>query len=165
MFDEILSLINMQNPANWLQPGLCHYLIIAVFIFITGLTITISSGNLIKILIGIEFMINAAALNFVAASAYINNDNSPANLANPIFKEGLAENFAPVNNIFFNFSNPEGQTIALVITTIGIINIAAGLALIFAIYHRFKNVSAAKLNTLKSADCPDFDDLNTEDDI
>lgn len=165
MIDGILSLINMQNPANWLQPGFCHYLLIAVFIFLTGLIITISNGNLIKILIGLEFMINAVALNFIATNAYVNSENSPANLANSAIQSNIAENFAPVKSIYFNFANPEGQTIALFVIVIGIINIAAGLALILAVYNKFKNITTAELGVLKSADCPDYDDLKTEDDI
>ncbi len=42
---------------------------------------------------------------------------------------------------------------------------AAGLGLILAVYFKFKNINTNGLNNLKSADCPDYDDLNTEDDI
>lgn len=164
MFNEISSLINMQNPANWLQPGLCHYLIIALFIFLTGLFITISSNNMIKMLIGLEFMINAAVLNFVAANALISKNTALVNSILP--KNGtIVENFAPLENIIFNFSYPQGQATGLIITVFGAINIIAGLGLIIAIYYRFKNINTAELNCLKSADCPDYDDFKTEDDI
>lgn len=164
MFSEIFSFINMQNPANWLQPGLCHYLIFALFVFITGLIITITSGNLIRIIIGIEFMINAVCLNFAAINAFVNEDNAFINslvTSNSI----IIQNFAPAKNLFFNFSVPEGQVLVLIIAVIGAINMAAGLGLILAIYFKFKNINTNGLNNLKSADCPDYDDLNTEDDI
>lgn len=165
MLNEIFSLINMQNPENWLQPGLCHYLIIALFVFLTGLIITISSGNLIKILIGLGFMMNAAILNFIASNAFINEANAPVTLLNSMVQESIAGNFAPQENIFFNFSIPEGQAIGLILTVFWIINTAAGLGLILAVYSRFKNIGAPALNSLKSADCPDYDDFKTEDDI
>ncbi len=164
MFGEIFSFINIQNPANWLQPGLCHYLIFALFIFITGLIITITSGNLIRIIIGIEFMINAVSLNFVAINAFVNENNSYINSLTAS-NSTIIQNFAPVENLFFNFSIPEGQTLALFTTVIGAINMAAGLGLILAVYFKFKNINTNGLNNLKSADCPDYYDLNTEDDI
>lgn len=165
MFNEIFSFINMQNPENWLHPGLCHYLIIALFIFLTGLIITISSGNLIKILIGLNFMTNAAVLNFIAANAFINEANAPVTILNSAVQESISKNFAPQESIFFNFSIPEGQAIGLILTIFWIINTIAGLGLILAVYSRFKNINAPALNSLKSADCPDYDDFKTEDDI
>lgn len=165
MLNEIFSLINMQNPENWLQPGLCHYLIIALFVFLTGLIITISSGNFIKILIGLSFMIHAAVLNFIAANAFINEANAPITLLNPAFQESISEKFAPQENIFFTFSMPEGQAIGLILTIFWIINTAAGLGLMLAVYLKFKNINTPALNSLKSADCPDYDDFKTEDDI
>ena len=165
MFGEMLSLLNMQNPANWIQPGLCHYLIIALIVFLTGLTITISSGNLIKIIIGFEFMINAVCLNFAAANAFINENNAPLNIIQTVQSNTIVENFAPVKNTLFNFTIPEGQTISLIIIAIGAMSTAAGLGLILAIYFRFKTINTTGLNSLKSADCPDYDDLKTEDDI
>lgn len=56
-------------------PGLCHYLILALIIFVTGLMITITSGTLIKTLIGFELMLNAVCINFAAIDAF--NKNTP----------------------------------------------------------------------------------------
>ncbi len=165
MFNEIFSLINMQNPENWIQPGLCHYLIISIFIFLIGIIIIISSKSLIKILIGLEFMLNAVCLNFIASNTFINESNAPVNLVNTALQNTMIEHFAPTENAFFNFSYPEGQAIGLIITVIGVINTIAGLGLILAVYSRFKNITTDRLNNLKSADCPDYDDLQTEDDI
>ncbi len=77
----------------------------------------------------------------------------------------VVENFAPLENIIFNFSLPQGQAAGLIITAFAAINIIAGLGLILAIYYRFKNIDTTGLNNLKSADCPDYDDFKTEDDI
>lgn len=165
MLNEIISFINIQNPENWIQPGLCHYLIFSLFVLLTGLIIAISSRNLLKILIGIEFMINAVCLNFVSANAFINNNNSPLSNIDLTSNNEIVHNFAPIDNLLFNFSIPEGYSLALISTAIGAIIMATGIGLILAIYFKFNNINTMELNNLKSADCPDYDDLNMEDDI
>lgn len=49
---------------------LAHYLIISATLFCIGLYAVLTKRNAIQILIGIEFMINAAILNFVAFGQY-----------------------------------------------------------------------------------------------
>lgn len=49
---------------------LSHFMIISAILFCIGLYAVLSGKNAIKVLIGIEFMINAAILNFVAFSRY-----------------------------------------------------------------------------------------------
>ncbi len=46
------------------------YLGISAFLFIIGLAIMMSRKNIVAILLGIEFILNAAALNFVTYSKY-----------------------------------------------------------------------------------------------
>lgn len=47
-----------------------HYLFISAVLFCIGLYAVISKRNGIQVLIGIEFIINAAVLNFVAFGKY-----------------------------------------------------------------------------------------------
>jgi NADH-quinone oxidoreductase subunit K len=49
---------------------LSHFLIISAALFCIGLFAVLAKRNAIMILIGIEFMLNAAILNFVAFSKY-----------------------------------------------------------------------------------------------
>jgi NADH-quinone oxidoreductase subunit K len=49
---------------------LSHFLIISACLFCIGLYAVLTKKNAIQILIGIEFMINAAVLNFVAFGKY-----------------------------------------------------------------------------------------------
>lgn len=49
---------------------LTHYLILAVFLFCTGMLIILIKRNVIFILIGIELILNAANLNFAAFSRF-----------------------------------------------------------------------------------------------
>ena len=47
-----------------------HILILATLIFFMGAACTVARRNLIMILVGVEVMLNAAALAFIAASLY-----------------------------------------------------------------------------------------------
>jgi len=53
---------------------LSAYLSISAFLFVTGLAIMIYRKNIIAILLGIELILNSAALNFVAYSKYVTGD-------------------------------------------------------------------------------------------
>lgn len=50
--------------------SITHFLIVSAFIFCCGLYAVLAKRNAIMILIGIELMINAAILNFVAFGRY-----------------------------------------------------------------------------------------------
>ena len=50
--------------------GLTHYLVLSSILLVLGLAIIISKRNAIAILIGVEFILNAANLNFAAFSRY-----------------------------------------------------------------------------------------------
>ncbi|WP_408098359.1 NADH-quinone oxidoreductase subunit NuoK [Peredibacter sp. HCB2-198] len=54
--------------------SLASYLIISLILFIVGLTVMIARKNIVAILLGIELVLNAAALNFVAYSKYVTNN-------------------------------------------------------------------------------------------
>jgi NADH:ubiquinone oxidoreductase subunit K len=54
-----------------LAPGLYHYLIIAAILFCLGIFAVFTRRNGIALLMGIELILNAANLNFVAFSYYV----------------------------------------------------------------------------------------------
>lgn len=54
--------------------SLASYLIISLVLFCTGLIVIISRKNMVAILLGIELVLNAAALNFVAYSKFVTNN-------------------------------------------------------------------------------------------
>ena len=54
----------------WTPVGLQHYLVLAAFIFCTGVLVMILKRNAIGMLIGVELMLNAVNLNLVAFSRY-----------------------------------------------------------------------------------------------
>ena len=51
--------------------GLTHYLILAALLFVLGLLTVITRRNAVAILMGVELILNAASLNFVAFSRYV----------------------------------------------------------------------------------------------
>lgn len=51
--------------------GLNHYLFVAAVLFVAGLFTMMTKRNAIGILIGVELVLNSAALNFVAFDRYV----------------------------------------------------------------------------------------------
>ncbi len=54
--------------------GLTHYLVVAAVMFVTGLFTMMTKRNAIGILIGVELVLNAATVNFVAFDRYLGPD-------------------------------------------------------------------------------------------
>lgn len=97
-----------------------HYLLLSALLFAIGLAGALTRKNAILVLIGIELMLNAANLNFIAFWRF-----GP----NPQALEGV---------MFAIFS------IAIAAAEAGV-----GLALIIAIYRHFKTIDLDKISSLK----------------
>ncbi len=54
--------------------SLTIYLTIGVILFILGLVAVMTSKNLVKILMGVELILNASGLNFVAFSRFVTSN-------------------------------------------------------------------------------------------
>lgn len=54
--------------------SLASYLVISLILFVAGITVIIARKNLIAILLGVELVLNAAALNFVTYSRYLTDN-------------------------------------------------------------------------------------------
>ncbi|MCK6595978.1 MAG: NADH-quinone oxidoreductase subunit NuoK [Bacteriovoracaceae bacterium] len=54
--------------------SLGSYLAISFALFICGVAVMIARKNIIAILLGIELILNSAALNFVAYTKFVNNN-------------------------------------------------------------------------------------------
>ena len=62
----------MQELINFLQhPGLVHFLILSGLLFSFGIFAVLTRRNAIMVLMGIELLLNAANINFVAFSRYV----------------------------------------------------------------------------------------------
>jgi NADH-quinone oxidoreductase subunit K len=62
----------MQELINFLQhPGLIHFLILSGLLFSFGLFAVLTRRNGIMVLMGVELILNAANINFIAFSRYV----------------------------------------------------------------------------------------------
>jgi len=103
--------------------GLQHYLILSALLASLGIIAMISRRNAISILMGIELVLNAAALNFVAFARY----GAGSQTASPL----------------------GGQVFGIFIIVLAAAEAAIALAIIIAIYHYRSSINADELQSLR----------------
>ena len=99
---------------------LSAYLILSTFLFAIGLAGALTRRNAIMVLIGIELMLNAANLNFIAFWRYGSNPQALTGVMFVIFSIAVAAAEA-----------------------------AVGLALIIAIFRHFKTTNVDEVQSMK----------------
>ncbi len=99
---------------------LTYYLVLAVLLFCIGLGAALTRRQAIVVLIGIELMLNAANLNFIAFWRYRPDP------------EGLT-----------------GVVFALFALAVAAAEAAVGLALIIAVYRHYKTTRLEQVHSLK----------------
>jgi NADH:ubiquinone oxidoreductase subunit K len=97
-----------------------YYLILSAVLFSVGLAGALTRRNAILVLIGIELMLNAANLNFIAFWRYGPNPEAITGVMVVIFSIAIAAAEA-----------------------------AVGLAMVIAVYRHYKTVNLDKMNSLK----------------
>jgi len=100
--------------------GLTHYLVVAAALFVLGLVAVVTRRNTIAILMGVELMLNAASLNFVAFNR---------------FSPGFPAAF-------------DGQVFSLFVIVLAAAEAAVALAIIFAFYKINRTVDAGAANSM-----------------
>jgi len=103
-----------------MTPTLQFFLVISAALFCIGLLAALSRRHAIFILIGIEMMLAAANLNFIAFWRFSSQPQLPA-----------------------------GVMVALFSIAIAAAEAAVGLALVIAVYRHYRTTSVDKLNQLK----------------
>ncbi len=99
--------------------GLTHYLVVSTLLFSIGLYGVLTRRNAVAILMGIELMLNASNINFVAFNRFV----APGTVG--------------------------GYTFALVVITLAACEAAIGLALIIAAYRSLETVHVDEINVMK----------------
>jgi NADH:ubiquinone oxidoreductase subunit K len=99
---------------------LAAYLLLSALIFAIGLAGALTRRNAIMVLIGIEIMLNAANLNFIAFWRYGPNPEALTGIMFVIFSIGVAAAEA-----------------------------AVGLALIISIYRHYKTANVDQMHSMK----------------
>ena len=103
--------------------GLHHYLILSALLASLGIIAMVSRRNAISILMGVELILNAASLNFVAFSRF-----GPGGTTTPLLG---------------------GQVFGIFIIVLAAAEAAIALAIIIAIYHARSSINADEMQTLK----------------
>ncbi len=99
---------------------LSHYLLLSALLFSLGLTAVLIRRNAILVLVGIELMLNAANLNFIA---FWRHSPNPGDLSGYMF-------------VLFSIAVAAAEA-------------AVGLALIIAVYRHFRTTDIQKISKLK----------------
>jgi NADH:ubiquinone oxidoreductase subunit K len=97
-----------------------HYLLVSAMLFAIGFAGAVSRRNAVLVLIGVELMLNAANLNFIAFARYARNPEALTGVIVVIFSIGIAAAEA-----------------------------AVGLALIIAVYRHFRTIRLDQIDSLK----------------
>jgi NADH-quinone oxidoreductase subunit K len=100
--------------------SLYHYLVVSALLFGLGIFGVLARRNAIAVILGIELMLNAAALNFIAFWRFLGD---------------AGENTGPV--------------FALIIITVAAAEAAVGLAIVLAIYRKFHTVNVDEVDLME----------------
>jgi NADH-quinone oxidoreductase subunit K len=99
--------------------GATHFLVVAALLFALGMGVIITRRNAIAVLVGVELVLNAAALNFITFSRY-----------------------APAANV-------DGQVVAIFIIILAAAEAAVALAVVLNLYHVLDTVQVDEANELR----------------
>lgn len=118
-FANIKSAINNMLTQG---PDLHHYLTVSALLFAFGIGCVVYRRNSVAILMGIELMLNAAAINFVAFSHF----------------SGASEH-----------ATLDGQIFAIFIIMLAAAEAAVGLAIVLNLFNLFRSVETDQAKLLK----------------
>ena len=102
--------------------GLTHYLVVAAFLFALGFITVMSRRNAVGLLMGVELILNAANLNFVAFNHYISA----------------------------NQAGVSGQVIAIFGVVLAAAEAAVALAIVLALYQNTHTIDLEDLQSDRS---------------
>ncbi len=105
------------------HPELAKFLIIAALLFVIGIAGVLVRRNIIVIFMSIELILNAANLNFIAFSRYLQATGN----ANAV----------------------SGQIFAIFVIVVAAAEAAIGLGIVIALYRNKETVSIDEINLLK----------------
>jgi NADH-quinone oxidoreductase subunit K len=118
------------TPSRWqaikqgvLEPDLSKFLVIAALLFVIGVAGVLTRRNIIVIFMSIELILNAANLNFIAFSRYLQDTGSMNAVA--------------------------GQVFAVFIIVVAAAEAAIGLGLVIALYRNKETIFVDKIDLLK----------------
>ena len=108
--------------------GLVHFLVVSSLVFGLGAAIVMVRRNAVAVLMGVEMILNAAALNFVAFGRYIESPD----MASPAHGMAIA-----------------GQAVALFIVVAAAAEAAVALAIVLNFFNRYQTIHLDEGSELK----------------
>ena len=108
--------------------GLVHFLVVSSLVFGLGAAIVMTRRNAVAVLMGVEMILNAAALNFVAFGRYIESEDVTKNA------HGAAT---------------AGQVVALFIVVAAAAEAAIALAIVLNFFNRYQTIHLDEGSELK----------------
>lgn len=99
--------------------GIEHYLVVSIVLFLLGVFIIVTRRNGIRVLMGVELILNAASLNFVAFNRFLPN------------------------------AALEGHIFAIFIIILAAAEAVIALAIVLAIYQQFSTVHLDEISNMK----------------
>ncbi len=99
--------------------SLYHYLALSALLFVLGLIVIMTRRNAIAVLMGLELLLNAAGINFIAFNKY----SAPGRL--------------------------DGQIFVIFMIILAAAEAATALALVLNLFHRMKSINVADAQVLK----------------
>lgn len=100
--------------------GLPHFLIVGACLFALGMVTVITRRNAVGILMGVELILNAANVNFIAFNHFV---GAPGTLA--------------------------GQVFSIFVIVLAAAEAAIGLAIVLAIYQTFRTIDVQATDLLR----------------
>ena len=105
--------------------GPTHFLLVSALVFALGLGVIIARRNAIAVLIGVEMILNAAALNFITFSRF-------GRIVDVVAVRGL-----------------DGQLVAIFIIILAAAEAAVALAIVLNLYHVLDTVQVDEADELR----------------
>ena len=106
-----------------LEPDLSKFLVIAALLFVIGVAGVLTRRNIIVIFMSIELILNAANLNFIAFTRYLQDTG--------------------------NLNAVAGQVFTIFIIVVAAAEAAIGLGLVIALYRNTETIFVDKIDLLK----------------
>ncbi len=122
--------------------GLTHFLVVSFLLLAAGISTMLTNRNAIGILIGVELVLNAASINFVAFNHYGWPEVAPARAMaglGPAVSE-TAATAAPVI---------DGQMFAIFIIVLAAAEAAVALAIFLNFYNNFSTIDVERADQLR----------------
>ncbi len=108
---------------------LYHFLLLSAIVFALGIAAVVSRKNAVGVLIGIELILNAANINFVAFSRFTEHPKLIAGLAQP--------------------AALEGQVFAIFVIILAACEAAIALAIIINLFNTFGSIEIDEAQTMR----------------